>query len=184
MKHANLFSALLLLSALSACSDSESSPVTSSSQNDSGTATTSDSGDASDDASTFVPPIPINSTSALEAWLRGGEYKSWACESAPHDARSGSAHSKNRICSNATLSGDNGTGEYALGSVAVKELYDSSDAINGYAVSAKVSSGNGSNDWYFYERIGDAVVASGKGPPTCAGCHKGAPRDHVFTQVK
>lgn len=167
---------------LAACSDDDASPSTPVVAADSGVSTSDAS--AAVDAGAFVSPIPIESSSALEAWLKGGEYKSWPCEPAPHDARSGSAHSKNRICSNTTLSADNGTGEYPLGSVAVKELYDTSDAINGYAVSVKVASGNGPNGWYWYEQIDTSVVANGKGVVTCTACHGGAPRDHVFTQVK
>ncbi len=179
----NRIAAVSFVLLLVACSDSESSTNTLPATSDSGSASQTNDASVAPDASTFVSPIPINTTSALEAWLKGGEYLSWPCEAAPHAARSGSAHSKNRICSNTTLSADNGSGEYALGSVAVKELYDSSDAINGYAVSVKVASGNGSNGWYWYERIGDSVVANGKGVTTCTACHSGAPRDHVFTQV-
>jgi len=178
------WTSLFLVFSLVACSDSESSPPSDTSASSDGGAVASGDSSTVDDASSFVSPVPITSTSELEQWLRGGEYKSWVCESAPHDPGSGSAHSKNRICSNPTLSADNGTGEVALGAAGVKELYDSDGTIDGYAVYVKLEQGNEGDGWFWYERIGDSVVANGKGVALCVGCHKGAPRDHVFTQVK
>lgn len=129
-------------------------------------------------------PIPLGNQADIEAWLKGATYKEWTCEAAPHAARPGSGHSANRICSNGTLSEDSGNGAYPVGSAGVKELIDGAGNINGYALYAKVKSGEGGDTWFWYERIGTSIVANGTGVSLCTTCHAGAPRDHVFTQVK
>ncbi len=119
----------------------------------------------------------------VDAWLQSGSYKTWKCEKEAHPARSGSAHDSNRICSNDLLSGTT-SGEYPVGAANVKELYDG-NRVAGYAMMVKVAKGTGGNAWYFYEKLGSgSIPANGVDDGTCTGCHSGAPRDYVFTQVR
>jgi hypothetical protein len=133
------------------------------------------------------------SPEAVRAWLDKKLYTKWACEPSPHPRRPGSGHAANRICSNARLSG-HGTGEFPVGAASVKELYDSSGAPSGYAMAVKQGQGGG-EAWYWYELIGESVVANGKGDSgsaksICVSCHAGAGQngqsghDQVFTQVR
>ena len=143
--------------------------------------TADDVGTGSVTAPANVPPT--NSAASLEAWLATGEYKSWVCEATTHPARAGSGHTRNRICSNPTLSSATGTGEYPIGAAGVKELIDGAGAITGYAVYVKKQPGAGEG-WFWYERVGSSTYANGLGVSLCVGCHSGAPRDSVFTHVK
>jgi hypothetical protein len=129
------------------------------------------------DAGPLDPELPPTGASAIVPWLEAGLYKGWKCEPAPHPAAAGSAHSANRICSNAKLSG-HGDGPYPVGAANVKELYTGAN-ITGYAVMIK-----GPSSWYYYERLGASVVADGNDVPLCQGCHARAPKDSVYTQVK
>ena len=69
-----------------------------------------------------------------------------------------SPHGKNLIRSNdkvATFTGAVGA-ERPVGSAGVKELYDDSGALRGYAVYVKTQATSlGGASWYWYERIGD-----------------------------
>jgi len=147
---------------------------------------------------------PTSSGTDVEAWLATGMYLSWHCEPAPHPARSPSPHSTNRICTNDVLSGFTGTGEYPVGSAAVKEIYGTGTTIIGYAVYRHVRAGATGSDWWWYERLpldsaaphDDAgVVAAGPGTDgparaICVACHSAAGsdamhsgHDFVYTQV-
>lgn len=151
---------------------------------------------------------PTGKFADIDMWLAKGDYKSWHCEAAPHDARSPSPHGKNRICSN-DLSSSHTTGEYPVGAANVKELYDEAGAkIIGYAIESHVTTGAKGDSWYWYERNplvgapakdGSAgLVANGLGltagtpeRDVCVGCHAGAGSDAahsghdlVYTQVK
>ncbi len=144
----------------------------------------------------------------IDAWLAKGDYKSWHCEAAPHDARSPSPHGKNRICSN-DASSTHGTGEYPVGAANVKELYDEAGtSIIGYAIETHVSAGATGASWYWYERNpavkapakdgSEGLVANGLGVnaktpevDVCVGCHGGAGSDAahfghdlVYSQIK
>lgn len=130
---------------------------------------------------------PAGKAADLEQWIMTGVYKNWACEAAKHPNRAPSPHGENRICSNPLLSAS-ASGAYPVGAASVKELY-AGNAISGYALGVKIKAGEGQDTWYWYERIGGAVVADGIGNPTCEGCHSHAAddakgRDRVFTQVK
>ena len=90
-----------------------------------------------------------------------------------------SPHGKNLICSNdkvATFTDAVGA-ERPVGSAGVKELYDDSGALRGYAVYVKTQAASlGGASWYWYERIGANVVADGLGDTgpantICVGCH-------------
>ncbi|MBL9013645.1 MAG: hypothetical protein JNL83_05695 [Myxococcales bacterium] len=129
-------------------------------------------------ASTDEAQLAPQGHAALTTWLAAGHYRAWACELAPHPARPPGAHGMNRICSNAALSAS-AAGPYPVGAVAVKELFTSSGAPNGFAVARKLDAG-----WYWYELYGSSVVADGVGAGLCVSCHEDAPRDHVFTRVE
>ena len=119
---------------------------------------------------------------ALTVWLAAGHYRSWACEDAPHPARPPGAHGMTRICSNAALSGT-ASGPFPPDAVSVKELHDNGE-ISGYAVARKLATGMGGASWYWYEAIGDSVIADGAGVPLCARCHDDAAQDYTFTRVE
>lgn len=157
------------------------------------------SSDGGADGSSSAPnagddQIPATgSPEAVRAWLEKKLYTKWACEPSAHPRRPGSGHSANRICSNAALSA-HGTGEFPVGAASVKELYDSSGAPSGYAMAVKQDQGGG-EAWYWYELIGESVVANGRGDSgsaksICVSCHAGAGQggqsghDQVFTQVR
>jgi hypothetical protein len=135
-----------------------------------------------DDTEHDLGEIPPQGRAALVAWLADGHYLSWNCEPDPHPARPPGAHGSNRICSNAALAGSS-DGIYPVGAASVKELF-SGGAITGFAVGRKVTTGSDAASWYWYEAFGTNVVADSVGAGLCAGCHAGAPRDNVFTQVR
>lgn len=128
--------------------------------------------------------VPPRGSADVQTWLEAGHYLTWTCEAAPHPARPGSGHGANRICSNTalTLAAD-GSGSYPVGAAAVKEIFSSAGAIRQYAVYRKVEEGAGGDSWYWYEGLGDDIVANGEGDGTCTGCHSRAPRDFVYTVV-
>jgi hypothetical protein len=140
--------------------------------------------DAGADAATASAQLPpIGSAMELEQWLATGAYKQWACEKDPHAARAGSAHTANRICSNDLLSGS-ASGEFPVGAASVKELFDGGGQIVGYAVGVRTKTGAVDSAWFWYERVNTTTYANGAGVPLCANCHRGAPRDYIFTQVR
>ena len=115
-----------------------------------------------------------------------------------HPAMKVSVHGQNKICSNdliANFTGAAGT-ERPVGSAAVKELYDDSATLVGYAVSVKVkATSDAGGGWYWYERVplnstaphnSKGIVADGLGSDgvaksLCVGCHAGAASDDKHT---
>lgn len=139
---------------------------------------------ASSDALVANPQLPpTTSAKELEDWLATGAYKAWACEKDPHPARPGSAHAANRICSNDLLS-NSASGEYPVNSASVKELFNAGGAIIGYAVGVRLKAGATDDAWFWYERVNTTTYANGPGVALCANCHRNAPRDFIYTQVK
>jgi hypothetical protein len=154
-----------------------------------------------DDVTQVPPPGPA---SAVKEWIDAGHYKSWNCEAAAHDPIAISPHGKNRICTNAKVSGHT-SGEYPVDSAGVKELYDAAGAnVVGYAVYRHVKAGTTGDTWYWYEIVpqdsmaphdANGIVADGlgdSGPPKdiCVSCHGAAGidamhpgHDFVYTQV-
>jgi hypothetical protein len=143
------------------------------------------------------PQTPPQTASEIEAWIAGGAYKSWHCETAPHPSRDPSPHGTTRICSNDLTSGYKGTGERPIGSAGVKELYNTPGTkIVGYAVYVKAAatSAAGAN-WYWYERVpldsgaphdsaglvADGYGSSGASKSICVGCHAAAGSDAAHT---
>ncbi|MFO0737294.1 MAG: hypothetical protein U0270_15495 [Labilithrix sp.] len=136
---------------------------------------------------------PVDSADSLDAWLARGAYRGWRCETSAHPSRPPSGHAQNRICSNLALS-EHGGGEFPVGAVSVKELFDDSGTtVTGHAVAVKVAPGAGGAAWYWYEKVDGRLIAAGTGdtgtPKTvCTRCHARAGaatfgHDMVFTQV-
>lgn len=161
--------------ALAACSDDET---------DEGGRAGMGGGETDDDQ---TPPIGED---ALEAWLDTGAFEDWHCEDETHEARSPSPHGFNRICSNDALAGNvSGDDDWPEGAAAVKVLYESIDETDplGYAVYLKTDEDSaGGDNWYWYERIGDDIIADGMGDSgtaksICVSCHVAAGSDPAHT---
>ncbi len=128
------------------------------------------------------PQRPPRGQASLEAWLAAGHHRAWRCETVVSPARLSGNHGRHRICQNDRLLAST-DGSYPVGAASVKELYRGGEAPAGFAVGLKVEEGEGTNTWYWYERIGAATarpLADGLGPPQCAVCHVTAARDYVF----
>lgn len=143
-----------------------------------------------------APPLPGDAQTpptgqaALDPWLASGVYKAWACESGPMSPRPNGAHGRNRVCSNSLVQRNTG-GEYAVGAASVKELFDGGGQLTGYAVSRHIKAGSAPDTWYWYEKLGNSVVADGTAVSLCSGCHSEAGmdathqgHDYVYVQVK
>lgn len=143
--------------------------------------------------------LPVEQTPAtasiaeIDAWLARGYYKQWRCQATPMNKRSPSAHTaKTRTCNNTVLLASAGPGEFPIGAASVKELYDGDGRLEGYAVSLRVRTGAGGENWFWFERNGSGdggVPAFGLGDQNnprnvCVGCHAAAPRDHLWTRVE
>jgi cytochrome P460 len=191
---AALFSIVVL-----GCSSNNSSPTTTDGGGGGGGMV--DSGGA---GNAQTPPMGMT---AVEAWIAGGAYKSWACESAVHASRSPSPHGFNRICSNDVISSNaTATTAWPAGAAAVKELWasDPNDteggapptAPVGYAVYLKTASDSAAGaNWYWYERVpldsaaphdangvvADGLGSSGPAQTICVACHSAAGSDTAHT---
>ncbi|MBK7829098.1 hypothetical protein [Nannocystis sp.] len=194
---------IVALALLPGCGD-DTGDTDGSSSADTGAATEPTTGDPVDDPAK-VPPTSGHAD--MQAWLKEGHYKSWKCQMGVQEPISISPHGKQRICSNAILSGHLTQDEYPVDSAAVKELYDDAGAnIVGYAVYRHIKAGMTGDDWYWYEQVPDTspaphddngVVADGPGSMgsapgqgLCVGCHMatGQDADHpghdfVYEQV-
>jgi hypothetical protein len=74
---------------------------------------------------------------------------------------------------------------HPIGASIVKEMYDGSGKLQGWAVMVKTSADSaGGKGWFWYEITstidGSKPVASGNGVPLCFGCHFTG-RDFVLT---
>lgn len=125
--------------------------------------------------------LPPRGTEDIRMWLAAGYYQAWRCEPAPHPARAPSPHGASRICNNDALAAG-GAGGFPVGAAAVKEIFDGGGVV-GYAVSRRLTAGDGGDRWYWYEGTADKVYANGEGVDKCTGCHEQAERDYVFTVV-
>jgi hypothetical protein len=139
---------------------------------------------------TQVPPVLTND--GLEAWLAKRHFDGWTCEPSIRPSRPPGGTAPNRVWQN-DLSANHGDGEYPVGSTSVRELYDNGGAMVGHAVTVKVAAGGG-NAWFWYEKRGTNVVASGRGDANaatekCVACHERANpttlfgHDLVFNQL-
>lgn len=132
--------------------------------------------------------LPPAEAGGLYAFLKAGEYKSWARESAAHPSRG--PHPVRVVAYfNASLDASmkrGGNQEHPRGAAVVKELYDGDGRLSGWAAAIKteVRSAVGQG-WYWYEVLsvapGARPVAADNGVPLCYGCH--APgRDFILTE--
>ena len=125
----------------------------------------------------FTDDTPPTDGAELFSWLKAGKYKAWISESEKHP--SAGPHPSAVIAYvndvlNSSLT--NGADSHPVGAAAVKELYDSSDQLSGWAVSVKTQpDSQHGQGWYWYEILGvestGNVVANGNGVALCYGCH-------------
>jgi hypothetical protein len=135
---------------------------------------------------------PITGRVDIEAWLAAGHYLKWTCQDGVQDKILISIHGKQRICSNALVTGHPTKDEYPVDASSVKELYDEAGVnIVGYAVSRHVKAGTDGASWYWYKRVPaddpqmpdeNGVVADGLGDEgvaksLCVSCHSAAGND-------
>jgi hypothetical protein len=127
---------------------------------------------------------------AILSYLKSFQYRNWeAAETGTHPSRG--PHSKygkpvrtfmNDILS-VSMTKENK--EHPVGSTAIKEMYNDSEELIGWAVESKTqpNSDNG-RGWYWYEVTstadGTSPIAIGNGVPGCAGCHMDG-EDYVLT---
>ncbi len=137
------------------------------------------------DAPAPTAEVPADAAK-LNAYLTSGQYKTWNGEPA---VKNGSSAHQPRVRSfaNPILEAaikQNATG-YPIGSATVKELYNGSDVLQGWAVSVKTANNRNAQDWYWYEVFstapGGTPVVSSNGASGCAGCHS-AGTDYVRTR--
>ena len=126
----------------------------------------------------------------LFSYLRAGSYKNLAAkESGRHPTRG--PHTKVgwpvRVFLGPKLDASlkAGNASHPTGSAAVKEMYDASGKLQGWAVMVKTAADSGGGKgWFWYEVTsttdGSKPVAAGNGVPLCFGCHFTG-RDFVLT---
>ena len=126
----------------------------------------------------------------LFSYLQAGSYKSLAAkESGRHPTRG--PHTKIGwpvrvfLGPNLDASLKAGNTSHPAGSAAVKEMYDGSGKLQGWAVMVKTTADSaGGKGWFWYEITsttdGSKPVATGNGVPLCFGCHFTG-RDFVLT---
>ena len=125
-------------------------------------------------ASAETPPV---NPDQLFDWLKAENYKSWSHESEPH--KSAGPHPSSVIAYlNPVLDQSLAAGASAhpKGAAAVKELFNPSGELNGWAVSVKTEEDSKAGDgWFWYEILGTSpdsrIVAADNGVPLCFGCH-------------
>ena len=128
------------------------------------------------------PQLPPRGSTDLPQWIAAGHYQSWRCEAAPHAGRAPSPHGTSRICNNDALQASSAGGLLAVGAASVKEIFDG-NGIAAYAVSRKLTAGDGGDHWYWFEGSAGHASANGQGLGGCVGCHQRAARDFTFTVV-
>lgn len=121
--------------------------------------------------------VPPTAKDALLNWLQAGSYRNWEKESAPHQSL-GPHPVQVVVYLNPALDRSLAAkaAAHPVGAAAVKELFDASGKLAGWAVSVKTAADSeGGKGWYWYEILGTTpaarVVASANGVPLCVGCH-------------
>jgi len=134
--------------------------------------------------------IPVTKDK-LFSYLQAGSYKNLAAkESERHPSRG--PHTKFgwpvRVFLDPKIDASlkAGNASHPIGSSIVKEMYDASGKLQGWAVMVKTAAdSDGGKGWFWYEITsttdGAKPVASGNGVPGCSGCHFTG-RDFVLTQ--
>ena len=117
----------------------------------------------------------------LFSYLRAASYKNFAAkESGRHPTRG--PHTKVgwpvRVFLGPMIDASlkAGNTSHPAGSAAVKEMYDASGKLQGWAVMVKTAADSaGGKGWFWYEVTsttdGSKPVAAGNGVPLCSGCH-------------
>jgi hypothetical protein len=128
--------------------------------------------------------IVPHSSAELFRFLQAGGYREFAGETEVHP--SNGPHGRVRTFLNPILeeSLEAGNEVHPVNAAAVKELYNGSGRLIGWAVSVKVQAESEEGDgWYWYENFSttqNRPIADGKGVGLCAGCHSGG---HDFVTV-
>jgi hypothetical protein len=163
------------------CGDKGSSTSSSSSG---GSGATSSSSGGVGGGGTGTAELPPLGGAALLTWLEAKTYTKWKSESKPH-ASTGPHGSKVLSFVNAALFDSlPKMGENAKGSAAVKELFNTSDMLIGWAVAIKTAdSSDAGKNWYWYEIINKAVVADEAGKALCVNCHSTGAKDYFKSPV-
>jgi len=119
-----------------------------------------------------MPSIPTSGPEML-AGLRAGNYLDWTSESAlhppvgPHFQQVLTYFNEPLLASLAA-----GDPSHPAGSASVKELYDNSGKLAGWAAMVKTQDdSDGGMSWYWYEGFGDSISFSGFGLGICTSCH-------------
>ena len=119
----------------------------------------------------------------LPQWIAAGYYHEWNCKTQQQPGRTPSPHGPSRVCNNDALhAAATGAGRFPVGAASVKEIF-SGGGVASYAVSRKLTAGDGGDHWYWYEGNPDKVYANAQGARNCTSCHGQATHDFVFTVV-
>ena len=118
------------------------------------------------------PSLPTSGPEML-AWLQAGSYLNWTRESALHPSVGPHAQQVLTYFNEPLLDSlAAGNVEHPAGSASVKELYNSSSDLIGWAAMVKTQDDSaGGMAWYWYEGFGTSIFYSAFGDPTCTGCH-------------
>jgi len=117
-------------------------------------------------------------TAEYPAWLATNAYLTWLCDSTRQAPVSPSPHGQNIICINPALAGARGgSGQWPVGSAAVKITYNAAGVENGRYLDVRTSDAAGAAGWNFTWPSGNAAGSAAAG---CTGCHSGSPRDFVW----
>jgi hypothetical protein len=133
--------------------------------------------------------VPITKDK-LFSYLQAGSYKSFAAKESGRHPSSG-PHTKIgwpvRVFLGPKMDASlkAAKASHPIGASIVKEMYDGSGKLQGWAVMVKTSADSaGGKGWFWYEITstidGSKPVASGNGVPLCFGCHFTG-RDFVLT---
>jgi hypothetical protein len=118
---------------------------------------------------------------AWSAFLSSERYKEWRCDPTPQPKISDSPHGDNIICVNDILwQARSGTGEWPVGSAAVKLTFDSTGVRVGQYIDARLRADDGAAGWYFYVERGPKGYGNESATTFCASCHDNdGARDYV-----
>ena len=125
-------------------------------------------------------PVPTNKNDLFK-YLQDGSYKQFAAKESSNHPSAG-PHTKIglpvRVFLDPKLDASlkAGNSEHPAGSSAVKEMYDASGKLQGWAAMVKTQADSQTGaGWFWYEVTsttdGSTPVASGNGVPLCFGCH-------------
>lgn len=127
--------------------------------------------------------VDARTGTGVASFIEGGSWRSWVQEAAPHP--SVGPHGRVQTWFNARYveARRTETTPMPVGAMAIKVLYDG-DAIDGYAVAIKTSTGAAAATWTWYEAFTPTLAEPfyfGTAVPTCENCHGGSARDRSLT---